>query len=420
MLTATFTALIMIAACTPVQVQIPGQLADFPPQPHRRFIRVGTSDGSQFTDEQFRFLAANFDYVLFAKFHGGFDIQRQHEAARRLAELNPEIRAFPYISTKYWFEQNKWDGPPFDPAWYLRNNEGEIVYRTLRRDDSGSENVPYVDLANPEYRKWALSTIRSWLAAAPYAGISFDAAVPIGDDDDGDFIQWRRRIGQDRLNAYNAGMRTLLEGAKQLVGEDREVIYNGIAPTVVVGPNRNLGLLQVADGALNERFCIDAHGQLQTLGDDLHLMERYEDRQLFLRTNYPDDLRQDERERYGRFCLGSFLLGWRPGLSYYQFGDDYTADQLGNDISVINLPIGSPMGPYQSAGGLLSRMFTNGELYVNAGDRPAVVTLSRTLIGVDAGTQPTGLEAGSTITVSPRDAVFLLDPDATAALERTP
>jgi hypothetical protein len=409
--------LVAVAGCQMTGDQAPKGVAEFPPQPHRRFIRAGSTGGAQFTQEEFRFLARNFDYVLLAKFHGGFDIQAQHEAAHRLKELNPSMRVFPYFSTKYWFEENKWD-QTFDPAWYLRDNNGNIVYRARNNDKDDPKGVAYVDLANPEYRTWALNTLRSWLDVAPYAGISFDAAEPIGDYGQ-DVAQWERLLGRGRIEEYNAGMRALLAGAQRLVGPDREVIFNGIAPNPLRGPDRNLDLLDVADGALNERFCLDVQGGVHALGDDLALMQRYHDRRLFLRTNYPDQkLRPNDRERYGRFCLGSFLLGWRPGLTYYQFGDDYTADQLRRDIPDMNVPIGTPAGPYQHNGDVLSRPFTNGAVYVNVGDQPAQVALSRPLISVDAGQVVAQLEAGDTITVPPLDAVFLLDPTALTVLKR--
>lgn len=392
----------------------------FPPQPDQRFINVGSAKRGQFTENEFRFLAENFDYVLLTKFHGGFDIGLHHEAARRLKELNPAVRVFPYLSMKYWFKQNdRWGGQPLDPAWYLRDNEGNIVYRSRERDNDHPENVAYVDLANPEYRQWALDTLRAWLEAAPYDGIFFDAAEPIADYGAEDRDEWLRRLGQRRIEEYNAGIQTLLAGAQQVVGPDREVIFNGIAPHPRGEADRNLNLLQVADGALNERFCLDARGRVHPLQDDLDLMRRYDDRQLFLRTSYPHKLSQDDRERYGRFCLGSFLLGWRPGLTYFQFGDDYTADQLRGDIAAMNIPVGTPAGPYRRTGDVFSRSFANGEVYVNTGDRSAQVTLPRALTSVQAENDLAPLEAGLTITVPPQDAVFLLSPDALAALNRT-
>lgn len=428
---AASVMLFAVTGCQTIGPEIPDPAGSFgfPPQPDRRFIRLGATApyggrGRQFTEEEFRFLSDNFDYVLFTKFHAGWNIALHHEAAHRLTELKPALRVFPYFSTKYRFrqngiKQNNWEGRPFDPAWNLRDNQGNVIYRPPRQDRDDPKGVTYVDLANPGYRQWAIEVLRSWLEAAPYAGISFDSAVPIGVGGE-EVAGWERLLGRDRIEEYNAGMRMLLASAKQLVGPDREVIYNGIAPTSARGPDRNLGLLEVTDGALDERFCITSHGQFNPIETDLELMERYSDRQLFLRTGYDHRLPDNERDRYGRYCLGGFLMGWRPGLTYFQFGNGYTADQLGTDIPDMNLPIGPPVGPYRRDGDALGRPFANGEVYVNVSDGPAQVTLSRPLTKVQAGEEPAPLEAGAAVVVPPRDAVFLLESDAVGGLEQAP
>lgn len=383
----------------------------FPAQPGRRFIRVGSADGGQFDEDEFRFLAENFDYVLFTKFHAGFDIEQHHEATRRLKELNPQIRVFPYFSTKYSFEQNEFGGRPFDPAWYLRDNAGAVVERTRSNGENPGE-AAYVDLANPAYREWAIETLRLWLETAPYDGVSFDAAVPIGANDPEDIVEWEGLLGQRRVEAYNAGLRTLLAEAKELVGPDREVIYNGIAPTPERGDDRTLELLEVTDGALDEQFCLDRDGEVHVLQEDLDLMASFDDRRLFLRTNYSARFPQDDRERYGRFCLGTFLMGWRPGLTYFQFGDDYTSDQLGRDVADMNIPLGTPTAAYRSDEQVLSRAFTNGEVYVNTGDRPARVVLSRALTRADTGSEAVRIDDGAEVMLPPGDAAFfLVEPD---------
>lgn len=418
--------LLALSGCQTATDQAQDESTEISAQSHRRFIRVGSTDGGrQFNEEELRFLAGNFNSVLLAKFHAGWDIELHHEAARLLEELNPALRVFPYFSMKYRFKQNNlkhnnWKGRPFDAAWYLRDNEGNIVYRSMRKDEDDLDGVAYVDLANPEYREWALEILRSWLDAAPYSGISFDAAEPIGDYGEEDVAEWGRLLGPDRVEAYNEGIRTLLASARQLAGPHREVIFNGIAPTQARGPTRNLGLLEVTDGALDERFCLTSHGEYNPIEEDLTLMGRYDDKKLFLRTGYDRRLPEDQRERYGRYCLGGFLMGWRPGLTFFQFGNGYTADQLQGDIADMNLPIGPPVAPYRRDGDMLSRPFTNGEVYVNVGDGPVQMTLSRPLTRIQGGQELARLQSGASITIPARDAVFLFSSDFTAGSQRTP
>ncbi len=380
----------------------------YAPQPERRFIRVGTNTGQQFTDEQFRSLADNFGVVLFAKFHGGYDITKQHEAAARLMAMKPDMKVYPYFSTKYWFDQNKWNGAKIDPAWFLRDNQGNIVGRDRKKDRKKSTGTTLVDLANPEYRKWALGVMKSWLDAAPYAGISFDAAEPIGDYGDKDVARYAKLLGPERVKAYNDGLRQLLADAKKLVGPGRSVVFNGIAPSEQRGPNRNLDLLQNTDGALDEFFCLDARGKVRGIDADLSLMGQHQDKQLFMRTNYRDLAPPADRDRYERLCLGTFLMGWEPGHSSYQFGTDYTADQLGKDPPDIAVNVGAPSGPYRRKGTLLERGFANGVVYVNPGTAPERVQLDAALTEVRGGQVVATHQAGDSVTVAPGDAAFFV------------
>ena len=396
------------ASRAPSGTEAPGAgPANFGTAPERRFIQVGGTGGEQFTDGQFRYLAANFDYVIFTKFHGGFDISAQHEAAKHLVGLNPGIKVFPYISTKYWFFRNRWGGEPFREEWLLKDSRDEVIYRSRKEDDLGK--VAYVDLANPEYRRWALDTMRSWLAAAPYAGISFDAAEPIGDYESREIARWDRLIGADRVAAYNEGMRTLLRDTKKLLGADREVIFNGIAPNTTRGPDRNLDLLEITDGAMDERFCLDIRGGVHSIDDDLNLMATTTDRKLFMHTNYPaDSLGAGVRPAYGRMCLGAFLMGWEPGKSYFRFGDDYTADQLSNDLPEMSAPVGEPRGPYREESGMLVRDFANGRVWVNLENDEQTLTAEGSFLRVGPdGTLEPGTE-GSELEVPAHDAAFLL------------
>jgi len=318
------------------------------PQPQRRFINVGTTNHQQFTPAQFQILAQNYEYIFFAKFHGGWDINLHHEAARTIKSMNPSVHVLPYFSTKYWFDNNRW-GVTIDPAFLLRDNTGQLVHKQHAGQEQ--EFGTYVDLANPDYRNWALNLLSSWLQAAPYDGIFFDAADPIGDFNDDDIQQWDSLLGADRVAAYNAGIRDLIDRAKQLVGPSREIVYNGISPAAARGPGRDLDLLDVSDGALDERFCIDPKGRTMDVGPDLQLLGTV-DKRLFMHTAFNDKVDAADQDRLLRYCFGSFLLAWRPGLSYFQVGTDYTADQLARVDAVLRVDLGSPTQQDQVEGDL--------------------------------------------------------------------
>ncbi|MDQ6840025.1 MAG: putative glycoside hydrolase family 15 protein [Actinomycetota bacterium] len=378
------------------------------PQPDLRFISVGTNTGQQFTDDQFRVLADNFGVVMFAKFHAGWDITKQHEAASRLMAMKPDMKVYPYFSTKYWFDQNRWNGATINPAWFLRDNQGKLVGRDRKKDRNKSTAPTLVDLANPEYRKWALGVMKSWLDAAPYAGIFFDAAEPIGDFGDADVARYAKLLGPERVKAYNDGMRQLLADAEKLVGPGRSVLFNGIAPSDQRGPDRNLDLLQATNGALDEFFCLDSRGNVRGIDADLSLLGQQPDKRFFMRTNYRASLPAADRDRLQRLCLGSFLLAWEPGHSSFSFGGDYTADQLGMDPPDSNVNLGAPTDAYRRTGTLLERGFANGVVYVNPGTSPQQVVLDAPLTEVRGGKVVATRQAGETVTVAPGDASFFV------------
>jgi len=389
----------------------------YDPQPERRFVRVGTNTKQQFSDDQYRFLADNFGVVLFTKFHAGYDITKQHEAARQLVSMKPGISVYPYFSTKYWFEQNKWDGDTINPAWLLRDNGGQLIKRTEDRAGKGKGKVngkgkdvsEFVDLANPDYRAWALKVLARWLNAAPYAGISFDAADPIGDFGN-DTEQWTKLLGKDRIDAYNAGLRDLLASAQKLAGPDRKVLFNGISPSTLRGPERDLDLLDVTSGAMDERFCLSAHQDVQAITDDIGLMTSEAQKQLYMRTNYKKSFNAGQRSQFERFCLGSFLMGWQPGSSFFQIGTDYTADQLKAQDPDVDVNLGHPTAPYEQRGDILKRSFANGLVYVNLGSKATPVQLDAPYVEVRGGQVIGTHKAGDTVSVPSEDAVYLLHP----------
>lgn len=386
-----------------------GTQVAYQPQPERRFVRVGTTNKQQFTDEQFRFLVDNFHVVLFTKFHGGFDIRLHHEAARRLVAARPDVQVYPYFSTKYWFDQNRWDGAEINPAWLLRDNAGNLVVRHKERDEEDVAVSTYVDLANPDYRRWALQVLASWLEAAPYAGISFDAADPIGDfGREKELERWDRLLGKERVDAYNDGLRELLASAQKLVGPGRDVVFNGISPSTIRGPERDLDLLALTDGALNERFCLDVRSNVHAVYEDISLLESQKDKRLFMRTNFKSSFDATKREQFERYCLGVFLMGWKPGLSYFQIGGDYTADQLKEQNPNLDVNLGRPVAPYRRQGSLARRDFGNGIVYVNMGNKPSSVKLDRNFTEVRGGRIRESHQPGDSISVPPHDAVYLI------------
>lgn len=378
----------------------------YAPQPERRYLTIGTNDDRQFSDEELSTLAQDYSMVVFAKFHGGWDVELHHEATRRLAALDPDIGVYAYMSTKYWFNANRW-GVDIDPDWLLRDEEGELIAVTQAANNPDSkERGYYVDVTNPDYRAWLLEVAKGWLAAAPYAGIRFDAADPIGDFGKHNIAFWSDRLSPERLRAYNEGIETLLSSLREELAP-RQVLFNGISPSPIRGEDRGLSMLAFTDGAMDELFC-GAEGDVVP---DLEIMSQYADKSLQMHMPAdPDDLDPDTLRQREGYCVGSFLLGWQPGSTRFSMGKGYSVDQLDEQPKDIDLDLGAPEGMYRRSGDLLQRSFADGIVYVNVGDDP---------VDVDVPPGHTRVEAGrayrsddETFTLEARSGAFFLTDQA--------
>ncbi len=371
--------------------------------PERRSITVG-SDGVQFTDEQFRAIAANYGVVVFTKYHGNWDVTMAHAAVRRLKELNPDIRVYGYISTKFWFDQNNW-GVPINPDWFLRDRFGALVPKV----DNGvaQTDARYVDTANADYRAWVLTVAKSWMDAAPYDGIRFDAADPIGDYGQHEIKWWASLLTPEKIAAYNAGINDLLIRANDLLPG---VLFNGFSPSDIRGPDRDLFMLDFTDGAMNEQFCTSSAGVTYDPLADIAIMAKYPTKSLQERASVDVGLiGLPSTNLLARFCLGEFFMGWQPGSTHFNFGAGYGLEQLDQQPAEVNLNLGNPTAAFVQAGTVLSRRFAHGTVYVNTGPLSAKVTSSQSSVEFRDGTRKSLWRKGSSYTVLPGDAAFFLD-----------
>lgn len=375
----------------------------------RRFVSIGTNDGRQFTEDEYRDLATNYDVVVFTKFHAGWEIDLHHEATRRLKELNPELRVYGYMSTKYWFNGNRWE-EEIDPGWFLRDEAGAVIPVTREAYDLESKDLgTYIDVSDADYRTWLLDIARSWLDEAPYDGIRFDAADHIGDFGNRDIKKWADLLTPEKVQEYNDGIDELFETFGEELHPAR-VLFNGISPSPLRGPERNLFMLGFTDGAMNENFCVDSQGEDHDLVADIEIMERFPDKSLQMRARYdPSTLQGAELERLERLCVGAFLMGWQPNATFLNMGFGYGVEQLSHQPADLDVDLGGPIGAHTSEGDLLTREFAHGWVYVNVGTTPVELAAPEKVVRVEGGVERENVEGPYQLQA--KDAVFLLRPD---------
>ena len=375
-----------------------------------KFIWVGRPN-DQFTDEQFEALAKNYDLVVLAKFHAEWDHEKHDAAARKLKELNPNIKVLIYFPMSYRFRKDTYGQTTFKDEWVLYDQKTDepIKHR------NGQDN--YIDLSNPEYRSWVIQIITTWMNSAPYDGVAFDNTNPIGLGSRQK--TWEEQVGRDKIEAWNKGLTELLTETKELLG-DKLVLYNGFARKDW-RVNRNLDLLAIADGALNEDFCYvrPQGGYLLSkteILEDIALQITYGAQQKIIlqKTNYRDTLSGSKKEQVSRYCLGSFLLGYQPGYTFYKFGPSYNTrdSEIEENALEIDLNLGQPEGRYQQASTVFKRKFENGWVFVNMEQTPNTITIPEPLVLMNRGQVGPRYEPGQTLRIPANDAAFLLKPEA--------
>ncbi len=433
-------------------------LSEMAPSSSHRFICTGNYHG-QFTEDEYQYIADNHAIVVLSKFHGAYDLEKHHQAARELKRRNPNIKVFPYYGASFWFIFTRYGQEEFKERWYWHDfkddwrtdPEGPGSHR-IERWYKGRLEGHWVNLAKSDYRGWALNIIQSWLSMTLengqpiYDGIAFDnvllynvyesdglnspkvkdliselAGVPDPGPEEID-----EAIG--RIRSRNNGLKFLMSEARQAMA-DKTIIFNPIADKPHLY-RRNLTFLGGAyslDAAANEDFGFKGT-RLTSKAEmlwDLNILsdEKYKDKIFLLKTNVrnSDQLTEEEKLRIQRYTYGSFLLGHRPGHTYYKYGEMHlywTEGEIAKEPKEINLNFGNPITPrYKQAGNVHFRIYDNGRVYVNMLGTPQIVTLNQNLIIMNGGVPGKIFYPGERLRIPPKDAAFLfrVAPDGRSA-----
>jgi hypothetical protein len=447
-------ALLALSACgsgessssNPAQPSTPAQLE----RSFQEYMWVGNPDG--FTDAELTRVAHN-AVVVIAKFHAGNDRNNHHQAvraikARALALGLPAPRVLAYVGMRYRFcrdigpsaECGRPNAKPFvnpdpfnteyvqgvnddgfQPSWYLLDQAGNRA-----QSDEEAERTPafFIDLTNPGYRAWVQNNIKRWVTVYGYDGVAFDNSPYAGVGNDFDRLgpltreRYRLLFGDERytrlfydvstgaLGEWNLAIQKMLSETKAMlsdpavVGANKPlVIYNGIAFARTQEADRSLSLLPFADGAHNERFCVDGRVKAQdaqgitrsVIWDaaqqrkEVEVLAQYSgDKLMFAKTLYEysdstgaDLTTPDERARVSDFCLALFAMGiGKPENAFFNFSGGYPTTLPNWDLRPphADAKYGAPAAPVRThANGLLSREYQGGFVVVNTTDQPLLL-----------------------------------------------
>lgn len=382
---------------------------------YTRGVFWGSNPTGPFTDAQIAQITTHYRYVVIGASHGGFNVATQLADVARLRAANPDIKVLWYWNSKHylWEDNHKFYVKGFDlGSMALHGMDGSVVvFKSGARP--GGIGV-YVDTRSAAFRAFYLD-IANRAIAAGYDGVAMDSFRPLTLGTDPDAV---KAVGSVGVRDWNIAQQWLLAEVNAAM-PGKIVLYNGISQTVKSQVNRGLGPLDSTRATLNESFCIerDVPASVAHLTADIKLMQARNDRVLLEKVNFgvgkawTSAQRSAFRDKYGAFCLGVFLVGWRPGSTYFGFSDGYGLTQLDADMALEQsaIKLGAPVSDATiSSTGIATRVYKRGTVVVNlspTAQRVAVPVAAKYIV---SPTGPTirSLSTAKTSTLGARSSVI--------------
>ncbi len=320
-----------------------------------------------YTDTELLNMATRFDVLYWGSYKSDRDVAKIHNWTNR--------------DTKVLYYRDSIGEQPSYNDWSIVNaNESWFVHD---RDGYRIKNKEYgwylMDVGSAGWRNHICGYLQDKIVSFGYDGVFMDdTSYALSDSTDGfvsvlpdnttrslpsndyGYTSYKNRYVNDTVG--------FLTQIKNTLGSNKAVIYNGVDP-INGGLTDGLRFLPYADGGLQENFvhagwwdinfrlsetqwksCVDGMVQAQSQGKKILTMSGS--------SNGSDE----QLDQLAQFSLGSFLLASGPS-SYYYFNDPrYPYRTYINDWAA---KIGTASGAYSINGGLYTRNFSNGKVFVN-------------------------------------------------------
>lgn len=383
------------------------------PTMHGQLFAWANNPRRELNEEEAQFLAHNYDLVVI-----GFQGDPQATSARRIKEINPNIKLLVYFPTSIRQIGAHYGQAEFKEEWYLHDFSGNRINKT--------STIQLIDLTNPDYREWARTTVIGFLNLAPYDGVVFDNANPIS----AEMGNLRNLITEEKLNAWNEARTQYLTSMTNILNNrNKLLIYNGIH-RARSKTNRTLSTLDFTNGALNENFCYGQNnaGNLEFVSKELQLEDvnlqkniGQSGKVVLQKVNWGgfDQASEEERRKVGRYCYGIFLMGHVPDYTFFKFGQGYNLFANPEEYKTrpleADLLFTQPIGTYQRQNWLLSRKFSNGYVVLNLDSVPNTWVAPEKLELWNNNAYQKTVAQGESHAVNPETADYFLKPTAKKA-----
>ena len=354
-----------------------------------------------------RTVADNNDVAVLTAWNDNYDLAENVREMRALKALNPRMRVYLYYNASLFPTQIR--GPyltGFDPrTMALHDQSGQVISHGANSQFPDGTAV-YVDTTSSAYRDWALNAVSTTVKLG-YAGVVLDSynGLVLGDRQS---QYWANKIGEEKVTAWNAGLLDFGHRLADRLGRDH-VLYNGISPTLAGQVDRNLAHLSYLGGAVNEEFCVMyPKPEVDHVAQDVQIMQSPQAGLLLEHVN-PGATRSQQRiDELNSFCYAAFLIGYRPGSTYFLSSVTYRADQLYSLPADVHLQLGDPLAAAVDSGdGVFSRRFAHGLVFVNLGDHDRTVTSPVAGVLARNGRSLGSVRAGGDVTVPGDGALYV-------------
>jgi hypothetical protein len=319
-----------------------------------------------------------------------------HVAAMR--RVNPNLKILAYVNGGYSVND---DGSRHPQHWYARDREGGTI-TSIRFGNY------LMDPTRPGWIDDVTARCRSALGRSSYDGCFLDSL--------GAAALQRGYVTGLPVNRFTGEVwlrEPYLEATSRLAREvkrriaPRPVVANGIGSgNAYLDAPGSGALADAVDGAMVELFVREPGAGLAEYRSVAEWREDVDmlvdagrtDRVLLCITKAWATGPQEQKDRWHRFAIGTFLLGTN-GRSFFSF---LAGRNVARRSPLWELPLGIPEEPYVIDGGLFRRRFTSGWVIVNPESRRLELDLDR----------PMRTASGSVVRLvrmAPHSAAFLLN-----------
>lgn len=301
---------------------------------------------------------------------GGFLDLGGGAVAQAMAKNNITLVTLGASQVYFGFAENYTETRASKPNWFLQDKDGRLAF-------ASNANAPLLNIREPDVRGYLAGEVAK--AAQGFDGIVIDglgndliraSASPI-------FSGTKTFSDTQRQEAVEGLLRAIRAGAP-----DKLLIVGGYAwkdgTAYAARTDEAQSLAAIADGAhISEwlRNPISGTKDFKTEAgwkrDVDYLSAVSADGKVVLVTTrlLGNPLPADVSDQWLGYALASFLMGKNGSRTYFQF-DLNGATLSSAQVAMLNAPIGAPQGSYTKlSGGLFTRKFANGVVFINASDK---------------------------------------------------